>query len=315
MDKAAKRAKFEEAWARIREELVEHVAMPAEAIEWYGKLNRGISVVDSVGIFKGAALDDDEYHRAAILGWCVELLQALFLVADDIMDSSITRRGQPCWYRSTGVGMIAINDGFMLEMAIYYLKKHFRSTSYYVDLLEIFHETTFQTEMGQLIDLMTADENHVDLSKFSLEKHRLIVIYKTAYYSFYPPSRSRCTSLACPPHRRALQDRALHPPPAGRVFQIQDDFLDFSAPPELLGEIGTDIVDNKCSWCINTALKLATPKQRAVLYENCGKKDTAAEARVERYAKYEAEGSEPGTLKRKIFSNFLEKMYNWCAAR
>jgi farnesyl diphosphate synthase len=121
--------------------------------------------------------------------------------------------------------------------------------------------------------------------------------------------------------------------PLGEYFQIQDDFLDFSAPPELLGKIGTDIVDNKCSWCINTALKLVTPKQRAVLDANYGKKEPAAEARVkkvfeavgirERYAKYEAEvygrlcdmiaaipeGEEPGTLKRKIFSSFLEKIY------
>ena len=26
-------------------------------------------------------------------------MQAFFLVADDVMDSSVTRRGQPCWYK------------------------------------------------------------------------------------------------------------------------------------------------------------------------------------------------------------------------
>ena len=40
-DKAAKRAKFEGAWNRIREELVAYVAgegMPKEAVEWFTKV-------------------------------------------------------------------------------------------------------------------------------------------------------------------------------------------------------------------------------------------------------------------------------------
>lgn len=66
------------------------------------------------------------------------------MVSDDIMDASITRRGQPCWYRTDNVGMIAINDSFMLESAIYYLlKKHFRQEPYYVDLLDLFHEVCY----------------------------------------------------------------------------------------------------------------------------------------------------------------------------
>jgi farnesyl diphosphate synthase len=68
-------------------------------------------------------------------------LQAFFLVSDDMMDQSVTRRGQPCWFRMEGVGNIAINDAFMLEAAIYHLlKSHFRSEAYYVDILDLFHE-------------------------------------------------------------------------------------------------------------------------------------------------------------------------------
>lgn len=39
-----------------------------------GKLNRGLSVVDTLEILKGSALTDDEYFQAALLGWCIELV-------------------------------------------------------------------------------------------------------------------------------------------------------------------------------------------------------------------------------------------------
>jgi farnesyl diphosphate synthase len=48
---------------------------------------------------KGRPLSTREFARAAVLGWCIEWLQAFFLVADDVMDDSVTRRGQPCWFR------------------------------------------------------------------------------------------------------------------------------------------------------------------------------------------------------------------------
>ncbi|RSH82516.1 Farnesyl pyrophosphate synthetase [Apiotrichum porosum] len=343
-DKAAKRARFEGVFDTIAEELLAYLkgeGMPAEAIEWYkknlyhnvpgGKLNRGLSVVDTLEIMKGAALTDDEYFHAALLGWCIEL--GFFLVSDDLMDASITRRGQPCWYRVPTVGNIAINDSFMLEAAIYYLlKKHFRQQPYYVDLLELFLETTFQTELGQLIDLITAPEDNVDLSKFSLEKHHLIVVYKTAFYSFYLP-----VALAMRVH--GIKDEAAYKAaldiliPMGEYFQVQDDYLDAYAPPEVLGKIGTDILDNKCSWNVNTALKYATAEQRQVLDDNYGKKDAECEARVKalysqepisipaRFEKYEQESYErlnalineidedKSGLKREVFTSFLGKVY------
>jgi farnesyl diphosphate synthase len=37
-----------------------------------------LSVVDTAEILKGADLTDDEYFKAAILGWSVELVNDLF---------------------------------------------------------------------------------------------------------------------------------------------------------------------------------------------------------------------------------------------
>ena len=48
----------------------------------------------------------------------------------------------------------------------------------------------------------------------------------------------------------------------------------------MLGKVGTDILDNKCSWCINKALEIATPAQRAILDANYGRKDAECERKV-----------------------------------
>jgi farnesyl diphosphate synthase len=256
-----------------------------------------MSVPDSVSQLLNRPLTDEEFEMSATLGWLTELLQAFFLVSDDIMDGSITRRGEPCWYKQPGVGMIAINDAFILESGIYLiLKKRFRSHPAYLDLIELFHEVTWQTELGQLCDLITAPEDHVDLNNFSMDKYTFIVIYKTAYYSFYLPVAMALhyLQLATPENLKQAHDILI---PMGEYFQIQDDYLDAFGDPSVIGKIGTDIKDNKCGWLINQALQIVTPEQRKLLDENYGQKDDAKEAKVkelynelkleQRYQEYE----------------------------
>ncbi|ODV61484.1 bifunctional (2E,6E)-farnesyl diphosphate synthase/dimethylallyltranstransferase [Ascoidea rubescens DSM 1968] len=294
MSKAESKSKFLAVFPKIVNELqsiLKSYNMSQEAIDWFtnnlnyntpgGKLNRGLSVVDTYVILKNYTsindLSTEEYEKVAILGWCIELLQAYFLVADDMMDSSITRRGQPCWYRVENVNQIAINDSFMLEASIYVLlKNHFRNDPYYVDLIELFHDITFKTELGQLLDLITAPEDNVNLSNFSLDKHSFIVIYKTAYYSFYLPV-ALAMYMANVSNEIDLKQAHDILIPLGEYFQIQDDFLDCFGKPEDIGKIGTDIQDNKCSWIINTALTLADKEQKQLLDNNYGQKDAAKE--------------------------------------
>ncbi|KAG9299600.1 hypothetical protein G9A89_020771 [Geosiphon pyriformis] len=333
---------FEKVFPILAEEFLAKVRsynFPQESIEWLkrslyhnvagGKLNRGLSVIDTLDILKGGKLSPDEKFKARVLGWCVEWLQAFFLVEDDIMDQSLTRRGNTCWYRVEGVGNIAINDGVILESAIYFfLKKYFRQDAYYIDLLELFHETTLQTELGQLVDLITAPEDSVDLSKFSIEKHKFIVIYKTAFYSFYLPV-ALAMNMAGIKSELAYKQAKDILIPLGEYFQIQDDYLDCYGDPAFIGKIGTDIEDNKCSWFINQALTLASPEQRRLLDLNYGKKSPENVAIVKGvyrelnlenlYKEYEEKSYlhinelisklEESELKPQVFITYMNKIY------
>ncbi|WCJ28214.1 Farnesyl pyrophosphate synthase [Euphorbia peplus] len=244
-----------------------------------GKLNRGLSVIDSYKLLKGDELTEEEIFLSSALGWCIEWLQAYFLVLDDIMDGSHTRRGQPCWFRLPKVGMIAINDGIMLRNHIpRILKKHFRGKPYYVDLLDLFNEVEFQTASGQMIDLITTLEGEKDLNKYTLSLHRRIVQYKTAYYSFYLPVA--CALLMAGESLDNHIDVENILVQMGIYFQVQDDYLDCYGDPKTIGKIGTDIEDFKCSWLVVKALEVCNEEQKKVLHELYGKPDPESVAKI-----------------------------------
>jgi farnesyl diphosphate synthase len=254
-----------------------------------GKLNRGLTVVHALqSVYAesngGAECPAREAKLAAVLGWCIEWLQAFFLVADDIMDASVTRRGQPCWFRLPHVGMVAINDAFLLQANLFrVLREYFGEHPAYVQLLELFNETTFQTELGQLLDLTSqpqpATGEPIDLDRFTLQRYRAIVEFKTAYYSFYLPVAcalvlgGRATPATLAASREILVVM-------GEYFQVQDDYLDCYADAETLGKIGTDIQDNKCGWLVVQAMARCSPAQLALLKADYGRHDDAAVARV-----------------------------------
>ncbi|KAI7806551.1 farnesyl pyrophosphate synthase isoform X1 [Triplophysa rosa] len=294
-----------------------------------GKRNRGLSVIGSLReLVPPSELSLDEIHRALLVGWCIELLQAFFLVADDIMDASVTRRGKPCWYKKKGIGLDAINDAFLLEGAIYrLLRRHCRGQRYYIHLLELFTETSFLTELGQTLDLMTAPPHKIDLDRFTMERYKAIVKYKTAFYSFYLP-------VAAAMYMAGIENETEHNNAKtillemGEFFQIQDDYLDCYGDPAVTGKIGTDIQDNKCSWLVVKALGIMTPEQRLELEACYGRSDAESVERVKalydtlempiRYHQHEEESYQrlqkliqlhAKNLPHAVFLNFAKKIY------
>jgi len=329
------------------EDLPANYELPERETEWLrkmldhtvkgGKMNRGLMVVESgVAMLGEDKITNEKLCQLAVLGWAIEWLQAWLLVADDIMDSSVTRRGKPCWYKTLGeTWYIAINDACTIEAFVYkILKRHFQHDGgLQLKLMDLMLETTLQTEMGQLSDTLC---DVLDLKDLTPERWHLIVKYKTSFYSFYLSVAFAMTLVGVTDKEAYGAAREILVE-MGVYFQAQDDFLDCYATPEVLGKIGTDIADKKCGWLFTKAYhELANETQKAFLDEHYGKckvgspeelkiKDLYTELGLkEIYAKYEQDSykkimalrdSKAGEKLRSagvpwsVFEKFLAKVY------
>lgn len=155
---------------------------------------------------------------------CCFQLQAFFLVADDIMDASVTRRGQPCWYKKVALDPCLRNDIVLgLSILLFTLcvcfpgwdragchqwlislrRFHLQTTSQTLQGSALLYPPTgaiyrgsiapcwwnehmhtqtgslhhfclcqisFQTELGQALDLMTAPPGQIDLNRFTMDR-------------------------------------------------------------------------------------------------------------------------------------------------
>jgi len=319
----------------------EHISSLLNYTTVGGKLNRGMAVPSTylsiVQASSISSLDTSKtLQQAKVLGWTVELLQAFFLVADDIMDESVTRRGQPCWYKKQGVGLGAFNDSLILETCVYsLLRTHFRSEPYYLDLLESMIEVIKFTTYGQSLDTVSAHNFNIikglpsSLDSFDMERYTAIVKYKTSYYSFYLP-------VVLAMHMAGIKDPELFDGAKtilleiGHYFQVTDDYLDCFGDPAVTGKIGTDIQDGKCSWLVVKALEKASTQEKNVLALHYGSTNIEDVERIKNlyrkleidvlYKAYEENFYRDvmvhiericsgNALPKEVFVNFLEKVY------
>lgn len=291
-----------------------------------GKKNRGLACVLAYRMLaKSEDITPENIRKAQYLGWCIEMLHSMYLIADDIMDGSHMRRGQPCWHTLDDVKMVAINDGIMIDASIsYILRKQFRNDPYYTRLLEEFNEMKFITSLGQSMDLLSA---RLDVTQYTMDVYKSIVFHKTSYYTFYLPVAlaMHMTGYTDPEMFRQAKTILLE---IGQFFQAQDDFLDCFGDPAVIGKVGTDIAEGKCSWLAVVAMQRATEEQKDIMRQCYGSKDPENVARVKKlyeqlglpttYATYEEESYNmikthiqqiSRGLPHELFFKIMEKIY------
>uniref|UniRef100_A0A0K8V1D2 Farnesyl pyrophosphate synthase n=2 Tax=Bactrocera latifrons TaxID=174628 RepID=A0A0K8V1D2_BACLA len=248
-----------------------------------GKKSRAFLAISTYkNLVKPEEITPENLQLLHYLAWCIEMLQCFFLILDDIVDDSITRRSQLCWHKKNDVGIIAVNDAMMIENGIYaLLRKHFRHLDCYVDLLELFHKITFITTSGQSMDNIYANKKVTD---FNIDKYNVISDTKTGYYSFYFPV-AVAFHLAGVKNKAVFEESKTILLEMSHLFQVQDDFIDCFGDSDISGKVGTDIQDNKASWLAVICMQKASPAQREIMEECYGQKNAEKVARVKKLYK------------------------------
>ena len=223
--------------------------------------------------FRNVAADPVESSLTAVhaVGWALELMQASALVANDIMDASVTRRGRPCWHVTVGAPL-AINDALCLLSEVHRVLARHLPPALLGPIATIAFDVVSETCVGQFLDMTT--------SQCTSEVCERITELKTTRYTFELPivagimlaqlrdgdDEARLIALA---KRSAVE--------IGKLFQTRDDYEDVFG--DQTKKVGTDIATGKRTWLLCHALSNATVAQTERLTELYGTNDDITEVR------------------------------------
>lgn len=189
----------------------------------------------------------------------VEMFHNFTLLHDDVMDNSDTRRGHPTVWRKWDVNTAILSGDAMLTTATMLLQTH--AGPHLADALNMFDSTAMGVYEGQQYDVDF--ESRLDVT---VDEYINMIRLKTSVL------------LGCACSMGALMADVNEEMQAawfgfgenlGLAFQLQDDYLDTFGEAATFGKpIGGDILNDKKTWLLITALNEAPESVRALLGMN-----------------------------------------------
>jgi geranylgeranyl pyrophosphate synthase len=207
-------------------------------------------------------------EAAVRAGVAVELVHMASLVHDDVLDDAPLRRGRPTVAASSGRGRATATGDLLFSRAFALLARNGDRGA-----VELLSEASVALALGELAQRRDAYDPSLSAERY-LERCRL----KTA----------RLFECACLIGRAAAGGRGGEPElralgaEVGLAFQLLDDVLDVSGPPERTGKArGTDLLDGTVTLCLILAAERDPALRRVDLR---GLQPAVAEALCDRIA-------------------------------
>lgn len=190
----------------------------------------------------------------------LEMLHGAFLVHDDVEDESLMRRGAPTLQRLVGVPL-AVNTGDAmntLSMRLFRRNVDLLGPQTASRILDEVDRLLIESLEGQAIELGWIQDRWTEVS---VDEYLLMVLKKTAWYSFIHPMR--IGAIVARPDDEALDRFHRFGFLLGAAFQIQDDVLNLTGRPGTYGkEIGGDLWEGKRTLVVTHALGRLSPPGR-----------------------------------------------------
>jgi geranylgeranyl diphosphate synthase type II len=246
---------FSELAAQFEQRFIEDLPFPAHTPTLYDPcrylLQLGGKRIRPAVCLMANELFTEINQDAWLAAEAVEIFHNFTLVHDDIMDKAPLRRGQATIHAKWGLAS-GILSGDVLCIYAYDKLAHIKQAL--PQILQLFNKTAIEVCEGQQLDMDFELRNDV-----TLDEYIHMITLKTSVL------------LACALKMGALAGGALGDNASklyafgknmGIAFQLQDDYLDAFGTPEKTGkQPGGDILANKKTYLLVTALQNADPEQ------------------------------------------------------
>ena len=266
-----------ERWAKVDADLVPPIDEIARLVLAGGKrLRPAFCFWGFVGA--GGAPTDELVIDA---GAALELLHAFALFHDDVMDGSLTRRGEPTtnakFEARHGADNLAgesrrFGDGVAIlvgDLAYVYSDQLMRNAS--PQAWTIWNELRIELNFGQYLDMLGSAMN-----ERRREKAERICRYKSGKYTIERPLQLGALVTSAPLPAGVFEQLSAIGLPLGDAFQMRDDILGVFGESALTGKpAGDDLREGKPTPLLALTTELASPAELEVL-NKVGRPDITA---------------------------------------
>ena len=175
----------------------------------------------------------------------MEMFHNFTLLHDDVMDKADLRRGRPTVHRKWDEATAILSGDALLTLATQRVTMN--AGEYLHDVMTLFKKTAMEVYEGQQYDMDFEQQDDVTIEQY-VEMIRL----KTSVLLGAACEMGAIMGGASAEVRKAMYTFGEK---LGLAFQLQDDYLDTYGDALIFGkEIGGDIVNNKRTWLLVTAL-------------------------------------------------------------